>query len=125
MAVVYPLLHKCVQAFAPICAIAETELYNPILRGAKLHLLGPSASHASLEQMLDATRRIEELPNTKVDIEHRIENNSKEDKDNGEDKDDEEGDKEDEDREDEDKDKDNNETISGQHEHVCYFVFVN
>lgn len=68
MAIVYPILNRCVQAFTPICRLAETELYTPIIQGAKLQTSGSIARNASLEQLLNISSRVEEILNSDVDM---------------------------------------------------------
>lgn len=67
MAAVIPVLDKCVKAFAPICAIAEREIYTPMMEGTKLRVAGPFSTRTSLEEMFN-TRVIEELPDCDTDV---------------------------------------------------------
>ena len=66
MAAVIPILGNCVKAFAPICAIAEKEIYKPMMEGTKLRIVGPFTTRTSLEEMFNI-RVIEELPDCDMD----------------------------------------------------------
>jgi hypothetical protein len=67
MAAAIPVLDKCVKAFAPICAIAESKIYTPMMEGTKLCVAGPFTTRTSLEEMFNA-RIIEELPDHDTDV---------------------------------------------------------